>query len=95
MQFLRMNLFQRMVQQWDVLHPYNAGQLMYVADAIDPQHAAACWSQTLRQLGMGGIEWSGRRYRHIPRDAPATRGAASPCSRLRSTISSPPAICTP
>ena len=72
MQFSRMNLFQRMARQWDVLHPYNAGQLMYVAAAIDPQHAADCWSQTLRELGMGGIEWSGRRYRHIPADAPAT-----------------------
>lgn len=72
MPFLRMNLFQRMARQWDGLHPYNAGQLMYIAATIDPHHAVACWSQTLRELGMGGIEWSHRRYRHVPADAPAT-----------------------
>ena len=72
MPFSRLNLFQRTARQWDGLHPYNAGQLMYIAAALDPGHAAACWAETLRDLQMGGIEWAGARYRHIAADAPAT-----------------------
>jgi hypothetical protein len=59
-----LNMFQRLVLQWDRLHPYNAAQVLKLAGTADPARIAAAWQSTLTTLGLGRIELNGRRFHH-------------------------------
>src|SRR6478672_11266836 len=50
-----LNLFQRLARRWDSVHPYNAAQVMRVADAVDPNKAGQAWAEALRALGLGRV----------------------------------------
>jgi hypothetical protein len=60
----RLNLFQRLVRQWETLHPYNGVQAMRVRGKVDLQDCRAAWDATLDSLGLGRICLSGDRYHH-------------------------------
>src|SRR3954469_16625761 len=47
-----LNLFQRLVLQWDKLHPYNAAQILKVAGPADADALVAAWQATLNGLGL-------------------------------------------
>ena len=54
-----LNLFQRLVLQWDKLHPYNAAQILKVAGPADADALVAAWQQTLNGLGLGRVHVNG------------------------------------
>src|SRR5689334_13002696 len=59
-----LNLFQRLVLQWDKLHPYNAAQILKVAGPADADALIAAWQQTLNGLGLGRVHVDGRHIQH-------------------------------
>ena len=60
-----LNLFQRLVLQWDRLHPYNAAQVLKIVGDADPARLTATWQDTLQTLGLGRVHVSGgRRVQH-------------------------------
>lgn len=48
----RLNIFQRVVQRWDRIHPYNAAQVLKIAGQADLAALQLTWRQTLRSLGL-------------------------------------------
>jgi hypothetical protein len=50
-----LNLFQRLLRQWDRVHPYNAGQLMQLRGSLDPSRVTAAWHEAMRSLGLGTV----------------------------------------
>ena len=59
-----LNVFQRLLLQWDGLHPYNAGQIMKIAGRADAGRLSRAWEETLAELGLGRVRRSGRQFRH-------------------------------
>jgi len=62
----RLNVFQRLIRQWDVLHPYNAGQMMKLAGRTDICAIEQVWCQTLRELGLGPVNVRERDFWFVP-----------------------------
>jgi hypothetical protein len=58
-----LNVFQRLIQQWDSIHPYNAAQVMLLPGPSDPAKADAAWRQTISDLQIGAIPV--RVHRHL------------------------------
>jgi hypothetical protein len=63
MDWAKLNVFQRLVREWDALHPYNAAQAMHVAGRADFDHLNHCWRDALADLGLGALRTAGDRYR--------------------------------
>ena len=63
MAWAKLNVFQRLVRQWDALHPYNAAQFMLLAGAADPARLEGAWRETLCDLGLGRLNSAPGRYR--------------------------------
>ena len=59
-----LNVFQRLLLQWDALHAYNAGQILKVAGPADTARLSRAWEETLATLGLGRVHLSGRRFHH-------------------------------
>jgi len=57
----RLNVFQRVIRQWERLHPYNAAQAMRLARRFDLAEISAAWRSTLIDLGLGPIRFEGDR----------------------------------
>jgi hypothetical protein len=49
----RLNLFQRLVRQWDAIHPYNAAQAIRIAGRADVPAIRMAWHDALGALGLG------------------------------------------
>jgi hypothetical protein len=49
----RLNLFQRLVRQWDEIHPYNAAQAIRVQGRPDVPAIRAAWHAAIDALGLG------------------------------------------
>src|SRR5438552_3130779 len=60
----RLNIFQRLVRQWDDLHPYNAAQVMRIAGPGDLELARSAWHDALEALGLGRVHVRGHNYHH-------------------------------
>jgi hypothetical protein len=45
-----LNLFQRLMRQWDHLHPYNAAQILKLAGPADPARLQQTWRDTLSTI---------------------------------------------
>jgi hypothetical protein len=58
-------VFQRILRDWDRVHPYNAAQILELRRNVDPQTATTAWSQTLEESRLGRIEIARGTYRHI------------------------------
>ncbi len=50
-----LNLFQRLLRQWDLAHPYNAAQAIHVRGSIDPSRATQACHEAIQSLGLGRI----------------------------------------
>src|SRR3954464_9228126 len=59
----RLNIFQRLVRQWDELHPYNAAQILHLRGAPDLDRWTNEWNRTLRELGLGRVRVNDGRFR--------------------------------
>jgi hypothetical protein len=49
----RLNLFQRLVRQWDAIHPYNAAQAIRIQGKADVPAIRTAWHDALGSLGLG------------------------------------------
>jgi hypothetical protein len=49
----RLNLFQRLVRQWDTLHPYNAAQAIRIQGLPDLPAIRVAWHNAMDALGLG------------------------------------------
>jgi hypothetical protein len=47
-----LNLFQRLMRQWDHLHPYNAAQILKLTGQADPARLRQTWQETLSTLQL-------------------------------------------
>jgi hypothetical protein len=59
-----LNLFQRLVLQWDRLHPYNAAQVLKLSGPARSGDLSAAWQETLGTLGLGRVHVNGQHFRH-------------------------------
>lgn len=57
-----LNVFQRLARQWDLLHPYNAAQVLKIQGIPDPQALQDAWHDALNDLGLGRVRMSGSVY---------------------------------
>lgn len=60
-----LNVFQRLVREWETIHPYNGAQLLKIRGPV-PGNLDALWHQLLLELGLGAIETDGRMYGFSP-----------------------------
>lgn len=58
---VRLNVFQKLVLQWEKLHPYNGAQVVHV-EGLPPEDLAERWSRTLASLGLGSLNLSAGAY---------------------------------
>lgn len=63
MAFARLNIFQRLVRQWDTVHPYNAAQVLRLAGKPDLLTIRRAWQAALVALGLGPVRVSGQDFR--------------------------------
>jgi len=68
-----LNVFQRLLRGWEVVHPYNAAQIMEIRREIDLAAASAAWSATLEEMQLGRVEVKPISYRHIGLNGQMTR----------------------
>lgn len=88
MEWAKLNVFQRLVRQWDALHPYNAAQVMHLAGAAadddDADRLDDAWRETLADLGLGTLQTRGDRYRFELLNGDVTLGRVTRvCGRTR------------
>lgn len=57
-----LNVFQRLLRRWDLVHPYNAGQVMRVQGTANPARWEMAWRDTLAHHGLGAAIVEGDRY---------------------------------
>jgi len=57
-----LNLFQRLLRQWELSHPYNAAQAIHLRGTADPSAITAAWHDTLRTMGLGRVHIRGGSY---------------------------------
>ncbi len=69
----KLNLFQRLVRQWEHLHPYNGVQALCVGGRVDLADCRRAWEQTLESLGLGRICLSGDLYHYACLNGEAER----------------------
>ena len=53
----RLNIFQRVIRQWERLHPYNAAQAMRLRRRFSVDEITRAWRSTLIDLGLGPIHF--------------------------------------
>ena len=58
-----LNVFQRLVRQWDTVHPYNAAQVLRLAGKPDLLLIRRAWHATLSMLGLGPVRMTGPNFR--------------------------------
>lgn len=58
------NLFQRLVRQWETLHPYNGCHALKIRARIDAEKCNQAWHDALAALGLGRVRFSGGGYRY-------------------------------
>src|SRR5215475_728332 len=62
-EWIRLNVFQRILRGWDSLHPYNAAQMMKLAGEPDRERLRQTWRETLIELGLGPVRAAEGRFR--------------------------------
>ena len=65
-----LNLFQRLLRQWDLAHPYNAAQSIHIRGSIDLSTATQAWHDTLRFIGLGTVRVGASRFHYVPLAGP-------------------------
>lgn len=59
-----LNLFQRLLRQWEHAHPYNAAQAMHLRGSADQSAITAAWLDTLCSMGLGKLLVTGGGYQY-------------------------------
>jgi hypothetical protein len=57
-----MNVFQRLIRQWERIHPYNAAQIMRLRGRPDVDRLDGAWVEAMRELGVGPQRVVARRF---------------------------------
>ncbi|MBC8107656.1 MAG: hypothetical protein H7Z14_13780 [Anaerolineae bacterium] len=57
-----LNVFQRLIRQFDAIHPYNAAQVMRLRGQADQVVVDRAWVETLSDLGIGPIRVVAKRF---------------------------------
>jgi hypothetical protein len=70
-QSVRLNIFQRLLRQWDQLHPYNAAQVMKIRGQADLAESRAAWDEAMESLNLGAVCISNGRYHYQCRNGQA------------------------
>lgn len=68
----RLNLFQRMMLNWDGLHPYNPVHVVQVAAALDTDKLRHCIASRLEATGLTGLALDAAHGRFAWRGGPAS-----------------------
>jgi hypothetical protein len=69
----RLNVFQRLVRQWDLVHPYNASQVLRIRGAADPAAMNRAWREAITTSGLGLPRVMGRSYWYEPLNGDVAR----------------------
>ena len=56
------NVFQRLIHQFDAIHPYNAAQVMRLRGQPELGAIDQAWAETLRDMGVGPTRVSAKRF---------------------------------
>lgn len=57
-----LNIFQKLMRKWELVHPYNAAQVMQIAGNADPATVASAWESALADTGLGRLRFDGGGY---------------------------------
>ncbi|MGD1277907.1 MAG: hypothetical protein ABR964_11890 [Tepidisphaeraceae bacterium] len=57
-------MFQRLVRQWETLHPYNGAQAIKIRGTVDLALCRRAWHDALAALGLGRVHLVGSGYRY-------------------------------
>lgn len=60
----RLNVFQRVMRLWDVVHPYNAVQVLKLAGSADIARLGETWRTMSAALGVGKVTVNGDYFHH-------------------------------
>lgn len=58
----KFNVFQKLVRQWDSLHPYNGAQIVKIKGTVDLEHCRQAWFDALELLNLGVVCISQKSY---------------------------------
>lgn len=58
----RINVFQRLARQWDMVHPYNAAQVLKIEGMPRLDRLQDTWHDAMNDLGLGRIRIDGTTY---------------------------------
>ena len=58
-----LNVFQRLVRQWESLHPYNGAQILKIQGSVDLELCRNAWLDALGALNLGVVTLSKTSYR--------------------------------
>lgn len=58
-----LNVFQRLIRQWDRLHPYNVVQMLKVRGTVNIEALRVAWNDAMQSLGLGQVAVVGNSYR--------------------------------
>jgi hypothetical protein len=58
----KLNVFQRLVRQWDSIHPYNGAQVVKIRGAVDLDLCRRAWLDALEALNLGVVGIRQRTY---------------------------------
>src|SRR5688572_28710377 len=64
MRTAKLNIFQRLVRQWDAFHPYNAAQVLRIDGRADIDSWRSAWHEALDALGLGVVHVRDSTLRH-------------------------------
>jgi hypothetical protein len=64
MRTAKLNIFQRLVRQWDAFHPYNAAQVLRIDGQPDTDAWRGAWHEALDALGLGVVHIRDSTLRH-------------------------------
>lgn len=58
------NVFQRLARQWDLIHPYNAAQVLQIEGKAPVEALQEAWHDALNDLGLGRVKLAGAAYHY-------------------------------
>lgn len=61
---IRLNVFQRLARQWDLLHPYNGAQALRIRGEADVDALRAAWHDAMESMGLGEVRIAQDSYRY-------------------------------
>ena len=60
----KFNVFQKLVRQWDALHPYNGAQIVKIRGSVDLALCRRAWLEALEALNLGVVCLTPKSYAH-------------------------------